>query len=231
MITATLKLMEYLSERPESFDYLSVMSGQDLLLQPISKLLRFLQEESGREFVQYFPIPYSRWDMHGGIDRLRYYWPTLLFCQSAADKYKPIHRLLQLSRNLYKNRLQPILVRDIGRLPPLFGGSTWFTITRRMMMYCLDYARLNPRYVRSFSWTRCADEIFFQTIMLNSPFRENILDDNLVHIDWSTGPEYPRILRVTDIQKLEASNAFFARKFDENIDSAVIDHVLRTVEK
>ena len=62
---------------------------------------------------------------------------------------------------------------------------------------------------------------------MNSEYKKNIYkyeienDDcrmALRYIDWSTGPNYPRILDESDFIKIKDSNCLFGRKFNEKIN-------------
>ena len=63
------------------------------------------------------------------------------------------------------------------------------------------------------------DEIFFQTLVLNSPHRDSVVDANLRYIDWPG----PRVLRADDLDALLGSGMLFARKFDETVDAEILD--------
>jgi hypothetical protein len=74
---------------------------------------------------------------------------------------------------------------------------------------------------RLFHHTLCPDEIFLQTIIWNSPFRERLFntDDaqygSMRAIDWQRGNPY--IWQKTDMDYLIGSPYLFARKFTEPI--------------
>jgi hypothetical protein len=52
-----------------------------------------------------------------------------------------------------------------------------------------------------------------------------MINNNLRFIDWSLGGASPKILTVKDVDHFSKSGKFFARKFDENIDSKVLDWI------
>ncbi len=73
-------------------------------------------------------------------------------------------------------------------------------------------------------------EHFFQTIVGNSPFCDRIAHADpsgalkgVHYVDWERGP--PKILGVEDFERLLASPALFARKFDMTEDSAILDMI------
>jgi hypothetical protein len=65
--------------------------------------------------------------------------------------------------------------------------------------------------------------MFFQTIIINSSFRDRVVNDNLRSIDWSEGGNNPRVWRKEDLETLRLSNALIARKFDLNVDPEILD--------
>ncbi|RYZ93136.1 MAG: glycosyl transferase, partial [Sphingobacteriaceae bacterium] len=67
------------------------------------------------------------------------------------------------------------------------------------------------------------DEFIFQTLLYNSKFKADMVDDDLRYIDWSGGGASPKTLVMEDAEKLITSGKFFARKFDEMKDSVVMN--------
>ena len=67
---------------------------------------------------------------------------------------------------------------------PFFGSSYW-CLTRECVTYVNAFVRENPDFVDFFKHLWIPDELFFQTIILNSPFKNRVVNDNLRCIDWS----------------------------------------------
>jgi hypothetical protein len=84
------------------------------------------------------------------------------------------------------------------------------------------FVHANPDYVRFFGHVLIPDELFFQTIIMNSELRGSIENDNLRFLDWSRDPR-PAVLVQKDLPALLSSHKLFARKFDERIDSSILD--------
>jgi hypothetical protein len=76
--------------------------------------------------------------------------------------------------------------------------------------------------VRFFRHVLIPDELFFQTIVMNSPLRDSVENENLRYLDWSREPA-PAVLLESDLPALVSSHKLFARKFDERIDSTILD--------
>ncbi len=49
------------------------------------------------------------------------------------------------------------------------------------------------------------------------------------YVDWDSGPEYPRTLRINDYEKVMETKNLFARKFDETVDMEIIDKIYKAI--
>jgi hypothetical protein len=76
--------------------------------------------------------------------------------------------------------------------------------------------------IRFFKHVWIPDELFFQTIVMNSPLRDTIVNDDLRYVDW-TRPTAPAILGRQDFDTLRNSGKLFARKFDTTVDREILD--------
>jgi hypothetical protein len=116
-----------------------------------------------------------------------------------------------------------------GRLParelpyglqPYFGSGYW-TLHRTAIEYVRAFLRDHPTYQPFFEQVRVPDEMFFQTILLNSPLAGTIVNDDLRFIKWPG----PAVLTGADLEELLAAPDLYARKFDETVDAAVLDAI------
>jgi hypothetical protein len=65
---------------------------------------------------------------------------------------------------------------------------------------------------------------------MNSPHRDQVADANLRYIDWSIDPG-PAILGVNDFDRLVRSGMLLARKFDETVDSEILDLIDEHIDR
>lgn len=72
--------------------------------------------------------------------------------------------------------------------------------------------------MKAFEYSLCGDELFFQSIIMDSQFKNNIYKSNLRYIDWTTGPDFPRVLCEKDYNKILESDCLFGRKFSDELD-------------
>lgn len=191
-------------------DYINLLSGQDYPLQRTDALLRFLEGCRGDEFMECREL--SRYGTGTELYRYqRYHLKETIVVSSTLRRW--VER--------WVNRLLP------RRSAPLdytvYAGSSWWSVTTGCAGYILDFLERNPGYARFFATTHSADEMFFQTIVLNSPFGKRVRNTNLRYLDWSEHGKSPKTLTIEDYQPLLSSGKFFARKFDTDIDAVILE--------
>jgi hypothetical protein len=186
-----------------------MLSGVDYPIVSNEKILAFF-ENNQHEYLSYSFLGPGGWEA-AAIRYQRYYveQPVIQKCIELASKFIP-------------NRKMPNHFRP-------FGGATWWNLTRDCCEYLLDYENNHPEVMKFFSTTLCPDEMFFQTILLNSPFCERIVNNDLRYIDWSDcasgKSNSPNILTVNDFYRINNSGKLFARKFDATVDSKILDMI------
>lgn len=199
VVEATLGAFDYLLERDVAFTHAVLLSGQDYPLHPPEAIERFFQGEKERTFMKCAPLPTPFWT-EGGLSRIEHWY--------------------LLSRRRVRVRV-PWRRKIPGALKP-YGGETWGSFAMPMASYIRDFVRHNPRYVRFFRHVLHANELFFQTIMMNSQLADTVVQDDLRYIDWSVDPG-PAVLRTSDFEQMVDSGKLFARKFDLVVDGAILD--------
>lgn len=103
-----------------------------------------------------------------------------------------------------------------------YFGSTWWCLNRRTVDWVMNYLEKNPRYYQFFSTCLCPDESFFHTLVMLSPYSQDI-EDYLHYIDWSEGKNSPKTFRTADVETILKSGKLMARKFDIEIDRSVVE--------
>lgn len=114
----------------------------------------------------------------------------------------------------------------------VYWGSNQWVFTRAAAEF-VARSRLSRKMQRSFRFSLCADELIFQNIMMHGPLREQIIVEPMRKIIWNGG-SHPKVLTLADREELLGAKEWFARKFDEAVDSRimdVIDEALRSRAK
>lgn len=192
----------------ENGQYVSVISGQDYPLMSNAKMNEFLSANQGKAFMEYYPI-YGTWKE--AIPRLEKFHFT--------DYQFPGKFNLEAALNsIMRKRVPPKELIYVGR-------SSWFTLTVEHLKYIVNFLEFHKGIRKFFKLTWGCDEFVFQTILYSSTYQSQMVNNNLRYIDWSLGGARPKILTIDDADKLKESNKFFARKFDQNIDSKILDWI------
>ena len=205
-----LKSRLLLSEEALKFhdiEYFHFITGQDFPIKSCEYIKNFIRTNKGKEFIGNTELPKKEWIGNGGLDRMRYYY----FHDYINYKTKVGKRVLKASRFLQK--LLKVNRKIPEGFPKLYGGSPFWTLSYPSLKYVVDYTKENPKFLKRFDFCFAATEIYFQTILMNSHFRENVINKNLRYIDYQIRNNYsPAFLDETDYEKLLASDALFARK-------------------
>jgi len=208
IVQATINSFEEILASEKKYSYINLLSGQDYPLQSAESIYQYLNTHQNQAFTEYLLVE-DEW--HEAITRLsQYHFTDYKF----VGKYF-IERIIKM---ISPKRKLPNDLIAVGR-------SQWFTIAPVHASYIVAYLQNNKKVKRFFKLTWGSDEIIFQTILYNSPFRKDMVNDNLRYIDWSEKQVSPKTLTMQDADLLMNSGKLFARKFNESVDIAILDYI------
>lgn len=232
-VEATLKLMDAASRHPVNFGRYVLLSGADYPIKGASEVRRVLSDPK----VEYMQI----WQQLTP-DRREYSYVSrrhvmgLELANPKSPTYGRFDR--RLARKVIRTVLRRLPDRgaQVGSVA-LYQGSQWWALTDSCVQYIRNYCAQHPEYLRFFRWVAGGDEIFFHSLVQNSPFAENLYAEHRArrdecthgvhYLDWNprAGHSYwsPKALEEVDLAAMDASPALFARKFDESISGRLLD--------
>lgn len=216
-LKACLHLSELALQNKQN-ELFHTLSGQDF---PVQSAKRFMEiAENARidrkNYLECIKLPNNSFGSDGGMHRVRYFNFYDLFNYRKSEKW--VKLLIRIQR---KVKFQRSLKNFGGQL---YGGSNWWSLTRGCLQYIIDYNRRNPNYLKRFKFTFAAEELYFQTIIMNSDLKSTIVNNNLRYIDWSSGRGgYPAYLSEIDYNNIIESGAIFARKIDFGTGQSLIN--------
>jgi hypothetical protein len=105
---------------------------------------------------------------------------------------------------------------------PCRRGPDWVTLSRRAVAALDDTARARPDLVRHYRRTLIPTESFAHTV-LGATAGMRLSADTRRFSVWAPGAHRPDVLGLGDLDRILASGADFARKFDMTVDAAVLD--------
>jgi hypothetical protein len=93
-----------------------------------------------------------------------------------------------------------------------YQGSAWWNLTPEAVDYCVRFLRRHPSVQAHFRFVFAPDENVFQMMLLTSPLREKLVNEDLRFMHWEVNS--PPTIVAEDIPAMRASAKLFARKFD-----------------
>lgn len=204
------------------YDYYHLLSGMDMPIKSQDYIHEFFDRNKGKEFINLWNLKTET------LSRFRYY---TLFPEGEREFYT------RIINHIFKG-LQMAVGYRINRDVDFRFGSQWFSITDDLARYVVA----NEDWLEKvFRHTSTCDEIFLPTLIFRSPFRDRLYVpttaqsnkevnmSNMRFIDWTRGESvrHPWTFRADDMELLESVEHLWARKFDENVDSEIIDCLYR----
>lgn len=197
LVEATLQGLRSLTAQGTSFDHINLISGQDYPLKPPAEMERYLAAHPKRQFINFFALHANNpWTQHGGA-------------------YQALQRVEGVHLAFRSRWLHLPLKRKLPNGWRPYGGLQWWTLTGPCVQWLMQRLKEQPAIRRFFRHTFIPDELFFQTLVMNSPFAEQAVNDNLRYVDFSrANPTPPAVLLEADFGELLQVDKLFARKLD-----------------
>lgn len=205
------------------YEYLHLLSGSDFPIQTQDIIHSFFHNHRGTEFVQIDSVSYSEYKY-----RVERYYPLQHILGRETASYPNMRHVVFWLLNKLISSVQGVFFprnQDIK----FAKGANWFSITSNLAQYVVD----REAWIKKiFSHSLNGDELFLQTIVCNSPFKNRLYQLNsqsssrsIVRlIDWDRGSPY--IFTYKDLEELAQSEMMFARKIVPS-DSSFIDALYR----
>lgn len=205
------------------YTYYHLLSGMDMPLKTQDEIHAFFRGKT-TEFIAVCPG-----EGKYQLDHVRYAYPLLkIGCYRKSKALKALNEVLVLLQRLCG-------VKRSRRFEEkgwhFYDGWTWFSITGEFAGYIL---KNEPVIEEMFCRAKAPDEMFIQTIAMNSRFRDGIacigdrVEGSKRLVDWERGRPYT--FRKADLEELRSSPCMFARKFDERVDEEVIDSLFHQLK-
>jgi hypothetical protein len=207
--------------RNPEIEYIHLISGGDFPARGSAYFTTYLNSNKGKEFLENFPMPTDKWEQ-GGMNRLHYYNLYDVFNAKTHRGWRAVQYALKIQKKTkFQRKISP-------QLPALHGGSTWWTLSRNCLQYVMDFTLENPMLLNRLKHSFCSEEIYFQTIIMNSPFSDKVINNNLRYIKWEyKNGSMPAILDEEDYEEVEKSNQLFARKIEYPVSMKLVTGLMK----
>jgi hypothetical protein len=195
--------------------YYHFLSGVDLPLKTQDELHSFFNANPTQEYISTGKV--ATWKI---ASRYKYYYFEKWTEIFSRNTYRVLRLLLGV--------IQSILFIDRTRYSNIeyHMGGQWFSITHQFANYTIE----NMDFIKDkFDYGFCVDEVFLPTLVMNSPFRDNVSPMmNLRYVDWNRGKPYT--WKINDFMELTKNNHFFARKFSYEKYPEIMEKIRNHVE-
>lgn len=228
-IEAIIKLVA-LARSVGTFHYYVLLSGTDYPVRSNDYIRKFLKSNSSKEYINLSIMPANGKPMH----RVEYFYIQTNYDFKLGSILKRIVnrciRIFKLKRKL------PSQYSNYN----LYGGSNWWALSDKCIEYVLDFINKNPKFIKFYKNTLIPEEMFFQTIIGNSSFMNNV-NNSFTYADWSIStsahPQEISKKHIPIFKKGFFTSAYgnrktpilFARKFSDNSEELIniIDKEIR----
>ncbi len=156
MVEATLSGLECIEQAGFDPSHVCLLSGSDYPLRPLDQLRDYLGRHPGNEYIECVDPESVRWVKDGlQVERYRY-----RFFVNWREHPRLFSWLLNWQRRLGLGRELPDGLKA-------YMGSQWWVLTWKTCKAVLERSR-TPRIARFFRRTWVPDELFFQTLVMDS---------------------------------------------------------------
>lgn len=198
LVDAELRGIEELLKISPKWEFFINLSGQDFPLKSQAHIQDFLRRNKGKDFIK--------------VSNQRKIRPETL---SRIENY-----CIEFSKRILRTPIKRPYLRGVTP----YIGNQWMILSRKFCEF-VCYSPEVKRFKKFYRHTFIADEGFFQTVIMNTSYKETIVNDDKRTIDWvplGTIKLRPRDFTFKDAEFLLASQGLFARKFDETVDEGIL---------
>ncbi len=206
------------------YEYLHLLSGTDFPLKSQREIHQFFERNQGKEFVHFEGQTFPDYDR----EKIDCYYPLQEYI--GREKKSLFYKL---QRCLVHIQLACHMNRHRHDNMAFYKGANWVSITGSFASYLVSRKQ---RIYELFRYSKCCDEIFLQTMLMNSPYKENLYIGQLNndyrmcmrYIDWERGKPY--VFTDDDYEELIHCDRMFARKFDYERYPQIVDRLLQYIK-
>ncbi len=198
MVQSELEGMKHLLALDLNWDFFINLSGQDFPLKTQAQIFDFLGRNRKRNFLKVANQATVRPDTMNRIEN--HFHETDMGISSVTYK-------------------RPFLKGVTSYI-----GGQWMILTRDCCEFICHSGEAR-KFEDFYRHTLIPDESFFQTVLMNTSFSGEIVDDDKRAIIWIPEGDIklrPKIFTKTDLNFLLKGDNLFARKFDEVVDAEIL---------
>lgn len=241
LVDTTLKMCDYvISSGLISEGYLALVSGQDYPIKPIEELLQFLNRQYPKPFIDccritkgnWIDIKYSRTAKYNRFFKRMMKMRFRLLRRIVLRVARELDAIIMPTKASVKERMRQANIA-------IYGGSAWWILPVGVGKSILEEMRVNNDIIDIFKDSMTPEEVFFQTMIMRSKYAplvdvdiemdgdQNCLTFASFKLPGRSFNYHPHVIRLKDFDLIKKKKQFFARKFDMDIDSAILNRIDR----
>lgn len=210
-IVKAMFLLMIKSSENKKYEHYTFLSGECVPIENVSAFLSFLSMNKDKTFIKNKQSESFRKrvdEYHFFINSKFYkYWSVKLI--SKALRYT-------LSKLNIKNKSFLNL--------KIYKGELWMTLSHISLIYLIEKSKSYEYGLDNFLHSKILDEIYIQTLLMNSEHKNKIINDNLMLINWSEASKHPNHTSLLSL-KQSKKISFFSRKYLPGEDLELDDYL------
>lgn len=210
-LNAILDLMKIAVETSIAFNYFHCITGQDYMYKNLETFKNFFCNNKTN------------------------YMSCSISDNTTSFRFKKFYRNDLIN---YKSKIGNLITKGgyiiqklflINRNSPMifYKGMVYVSITFEFADYILSFIQTKEGeyFLKYLKWCFIPEEFFFQTLIMNSKFKNTLCKNNLRFILWEEkhGTQ-PALLDIYDKERIESTDSFFIRKVNFNYSKELIDY-------
>lgn len=217
-VACTMMQLRHALSDSVQYDYFHTLSGQDYPCISMKKFDCFFEHNNYSYMMLDTVEQAEEWKKKKYPKRTDHYYVMDIFNRSWMHTY----HLYGIIRRLFY-----IFPRKRFNQNLLWGGWNWFSLSKKVVEYIIDYYDNHPEFIRRFRFTTCCDELVFSSIVY--PVAEDlqiVKRNSLRYVDWFPNRPYtslPLVLDERDYDSIIRSGMFFCRKVDAEQSRKLLD--------
>ncbi|TWP28727.1 hypothetical protein ETU09_05265 [Apibacter muscae] len=212
-VESALNSLRQIVEEQKDFSHVIFISGQDYPIRSNFDIDEFFNNNLSNNFLEYFLVTENN-KYHEYLYRVD-------------RKHYPSHRIIERKFHTAYKLLYKFLTKKEYKIKMInnytcYWGSQWWNLSKEVIEFLLQVAD-DKKIINFFKTTWCSDEVFFQVALLNSHFKDKIINNNLRYIDWTNCRNSPRNLDSNDFENIINSEALFCRKMEIGLSDSLVN--------
>lgn len=218
-VEAIMELMR-LALEDKSVTFMHLITGQDFPVKPLDEIEREFEKET------HIYMDYMGPNNLPKTVKVRYQYYNFFVNKNVKNIW--LWNLQYLTVLLQK--IFFIKRKGIASFDAIYKGLVYISMPSDAAAYVLEYCKEEPAYLKGLRQCQVPEEFFFQTLFMNSYFKERVIKRELRYMNWEKGDgSSPAYLDESDYDAIREGNYVFARKFDSKISQKLKEKIMKEI--